>query len=486
MNDTIKKPSQKVLANTVAEKCLTFLKPFLKQLDRTLDLRLVRTLAGTVTSIIRHRQRPTALLLSELGAYLTEPEHAPAGTKRLANLVHSPRWNAQVVEDYLLEQGRASIEKELPFSPEGRVLCILDGSVAEKAESRQIEGLAPVISAKARRLERPRPKMGPGYYRGPPGKPIVVPGWHWVSVLLTRWAKVYERLPLTLGAWHWYTKPDTEGTNPTEDVPRQKESEANWAVLSRIVAAYGKEKLLHVWDRGLANGKWLGRVLDEQWHFVVRWKKGNKLRPTSAPSIGNTQASETARERDGVVAWRLTMRKKPWGHRQITNPRNPGQQVNVYYGAVPVCLVNREEPLWLVWARLGRETKRRRGGNEPWRLLTNEIVTIEKECWRIVEAYAARWQIEQVLRYGKSELGIESVRVKQWEARRKLLAIVSLVYAFLIEVLGDSTGSLLRQVLAWAHRTGRQAQSAWRPLYRLRLALSALWQRYTPNLQHFL
>jgi hypothetical protein len=38
-----------------------------------------------------------------------------------------------------------------------------------------MEGLAPVISAKARRLERPRPKMGKGYYRGPPGKPIVVP-----------------------------------------------------------------------------------------------------------------------------------------------------------------------------------------------------------------------------------------------------------------------------------------------------------------------
>jgi hypothetical protein len=97
-----------------------------------------------------------------------------------------------------------------------------------------------------------------------------------------------------------------------------------------------------------------------------------------------------------------------------------------------------------------------------------------------VEAYAARWQIEQVLRYGKSELGIKSVRVKQWEARSKLLAIVSLVYAFLIDVLGDSTGALLKRVLAWAHRTGRQAQSAWRPLYRLRMALSALWKN-TPR-----
>jgi hypothetical protein len=486
MYHTQKKSSSKALADTITAKCQIFLKPFLKQLDRSLDLRLVRTLANTVTAIVRHRQRSTALLLSELGTYLTDPQHAPAGTKRLANLVHSSHWQAQAVEDYLLEQGRHRIDSELPHSPEGRMLCILDGSVAEKAESSQAEGLVPVISSKARRLERPRPKMGPGYYRGPPGKPIVVPGWHWVSVLLTRWAKIADRSPLTLGAWHWYTKPRPESANSDPDIPSQSQFEANWSVLSRIVAAYGKERLLHVWDRWLGNGKWLGRVLEAQWHFVVRWKKGNKLRPATAPSIGHKEASQTAREKDGVLAWRLTMRKRPWGHRQITNPRNPGQLINVYFGAVPVYLLNREEPLYLVWVRLGRETKRRRGGSEPWRLLTNEIVTTEKECWRIGEAYAARWQIEQVLRYGKSELGIESIRVKQWEARRKLLAIVSLVYAFLIEILDDSTGSILKRVLAWAHRTGRQAQSAWRPLYRLRLALSALWQRYTPNFQHFL
>lgn len=463
MYDIKKKSSSKALASTITDQCQIFLQPLLKRLDHTLDIRLVRTLANTVTAIIRHRQRPTALLLSELGAYLTDPEHAPAGTKRLANLIHSHKWQAHDIEDYLLSAGQTRIEAELPFSPEGRVLCILDGSVAEKAESSQAEGLAPVISSKARRLERPRPKMGSGYYRGPPGKPIVVPGWHWVSVLLTRWAKASDRAPLTLGAWHWYTKPNAEAANLDPDIPSQNQFEANWAVVSRIVSAYGKERLLHVWDRWLGNGKWLARVLDHQWQFVVRWKKGNKLRPVGFPSLDNPQASQTAREKDGVVAWRLTMRKKPWGHRQINNPRNPQQQINVYYGAVPVYLLNRSEPLYLVWVRLGRGTKRRRGGNEPWRLLTNEIVTTEKTCWRIVEAYAARWQIEQVLRYGKSELGIESVRVKAWETRRKLLAIVSLVYAFLIALLADSTGHLLKQILAWAHRTGHQANTAWRP-----------------------
>ena len=81
------------------------------------------------------------------------------------------------------------------------------------------------------------------------------PGWHWVSVLLTRWARVYERRPLTLGVWYWYAKPSPDIDNAEENIPRQREAEANWTVLSRIVGACRKEKLLQVWDRDLANGQ---------------------------------------------------------------------------------------------------------------------------------------------------------------------------------------------------------------------------------------
>jgi len=79
MYNSKKKPQSQVIANNVTAKCFTFLRPFLKQLDRTLDLRLVHTLANTVAAIICYRQRPIVLLLSELGAYLTGAEHAPAG-----------------------------------------------------------------------------------------------------------------------------------------------------------------------------------------------------------------------------------------------------------------------------------------------------------------------------------------------------------------------------------------------------------------------
>ena len=108
------------LAAEVGEACWRFLQPLLRDLDTALDVRLVRTLATTVSALVRHRNRATALLLSGLGAYLAGPTQAPAGTKRLANLVHSPRWQAQIIDDWLLEQGRACVEREAARVPEGR------------------------------------------------------------------------------------------------------------------------------------------------------------------------------------------------------------------------------------------------------------------------------------------------------------------------------------------------------------------------------
>src|SRR5215831_11984815 len=146
------------LATELAQRCGAFLHPLLVQLDAQLDRRLVRTFAHSVCALVQHRHRALALLLSELGAYLAGPEHAPAGTKRLANLLHSPRWQAADLAAYLLEQGRAQVAAAAAQGPEGRALCILDGSVLEKPESVQAAGLTPVCSSKARRLRRPRPK----------------------------------------------------------------------------------------------------------------------------------------------------------------------------------------------------------------------------------------------------------------------------------------------------------------------------------------
>lgn len=53
-------------------------------------------------------------------------------------------------------------------------------------------------------------------------------------------------------------------------------------------------------------------------------------------------------------------------------------------------------PLWLVVARPG-------GGKEPWYLVTNSPVPSVDEGWRMIFAYARRWQIELAFRYTKCE-----------------------------------------------------------------------------------
>jgi hypothetical protein len=216
--------------------------------------------------------------------------------------------------------------------------------------------------------------------------------------------------------------------------------------------------------------------------FVVRWKKGNKLRPVDAASVGDDNASPYRQEEDGVLAWKLT-RMKSWGTRRLANPRIPNNPITVGFAAREVRLLHRKERLWLVVVRLGKLTKRRRGGTEPWRLLTNLPVRTEEECWRIAEAYGARWAIEQELRFGKSELGVESVRVRGWQPRAKLLSLAALAYSFLVQLLSDGTRQILSLILRWAHRTGRQAKDAYRSLYRLRAALANLWNKHTPSLQ---
>jgi hypothetical protein len=107
------------------------------------------------------------------------------------------------------------------------------------------------------------------------------------------------------------------------------------------------------------------------------------------------------------------------------------------------------------------------------------------EAWALVLDYARRWQIELVWRYSKSELAMESPRVWEWEVRLKLLLLATLAYAFLLHLLASSFEELRALVLRnWYHRTGKRYQEVAAPLYRLRSALSRLWQAAPPPGYH--
>src|SRR5262245_61405430 len=81
----------------MAQMLESFLSPLLLALDRVLDKRLVRTLVQCCVAIIRFRNHKQGLWLSELGSYLDgnpgQSRRAPAGTKRVGNLIRSLKWS---------------------------------------------------------------------------------------------------------------------------------------------------------------------------------------------------------------------------------------------------------------------------------------------------------------------------------------------------------------------------------------------------------
>lgn len=80
------------------------------------------------------------------------------------------------------------------------------------------------------------------------------------------------------------------------------------------------------------------------------------------------------------------------------------------------------------------------------------------------------------IRYHKSELAFESLRLLKWNARLKLMLIAALAYSYLLSFLPIQPGSLsLWLLLHFCPRTGKRSRDAPTPLYRLRLALSLFW-----------
>ncbi len=121
------------LGRALAGDLQQFLDPLLVELDERLDKRLVRTFAATVQAILQHRNPTCGLLLSELGGVLLSPEHAPAGTKRLSNLLRSTRWSSEQIDHFLHSQATSRLA-ELEAQGEDALL-LWDESVLEKPES---------------------------------------------------------------------------------------------------------------------------------------------------------------------------------------------------------------------------------------------------------------------------------------------------------------------------------------------------------------
>ncbi len=429
-------------AQEIAEMLETYLSPLLLVLDKVLDKRLVRTLVQCCVAIIRFRNNKQGLLLSELGSYMDGYSglsvNAPAGTKRVGNLIRSIKWSVLHIDRYLLEEAGKEVKH---LKEQGkRILCIWDGSVIEKPESSKLEGLCPVVSSKAKRLHRSRKGL---VFNFPPKKAITVTGMQWTGALITG---VEGMIKVALMSW-WTTK--------GEYATNLREHEE--AMLRKCVRQWG-DILLHIFDRGYASGPWIQVLQSLRVKFVIRWKKGH--------CFFNANGEEKK-------LWQIGQGKKYLAHKQIHDVHT-GEKMPCDIWWAPVWHAAYTYQLYVVKVRVKKKI---------WYLITNEPIRTENQAWEIVFAYRRRWQIETSFRYGKCELAMESPRLWSFENRLKLLGIVTLVYTFLLHLLDPAYRNLVQSVLRFkCHRTGKRCREVIAPLYRLRWAISRLWDDYHPAL----
>ena len=310
LKDNEKRQEKQVNSEKMEKLLLAFLSPLLHTLNQQIDRRLVSTFVGLVMAIFCHRHRHNGLLLSELGGHLLGAEDCRAGTKRLSNLLHSEKWKASLLSLFLWESGSRRVQE---IRESGDIpLAIWDESVLEKPESLKAERLCAVRSSQAHRLKR----IKPGFFNPPGGRPVFVPGFNWLQVLV-----IGRKGVPTLAHFRWWT---TRGEHKSSK--RKKERR----VLRKIDKLWGKE-VLHIWDRGFAGTPWLTIAFTHAARFIMRW-----------PKVFQLLDEEGHLKKPGQIS----KGKRSWEHRMLWDARKRCER-KVGVIAFPVCDAVHKQGLWL-------------------------------------------------------------------------------------------------------------------------------------------
>jgi len=306
-----------------------------------------------------------------------------------------------------------------------------DDSRVEKHESRVCEGLCSVWSSKAKRLTRIRP----GFFTPPTGR-ICVAGFKWTGVFLSHLGGVPSVCQMT-----WWTTRGKFKEDPDNIIFR----------LLRKLHQHLDQAVLHVLDRGYANEKMLRYLFHFKQDFVIRWKKNHLLNHIIKGCKKTHLLARSFKGRASRIV-RDKVRKKD-------------KHVTIAWAAVS----HSEYPDNQLYLIIVRD---KNNYNGPMYLITSLVIENAAQAWEIMFTYIHRWEAEQGFRFLKSEMGLESPRLWFWDNRMKLMAIVALVYDFLLRTLTNWKSWVQLFLRQWCHRTGKRYRNASIPLYRLRMAIS--------------
>ncbi len=402
--------------------------PVLEALDAQIDKRLVDTFFNLFVTILMFRNRAMGLLLTELGGYICGFDRAPAGTKRISNLLRSKKWSASLIDDYFFQR---TVDRIAQLREQGkRALMLWDDSRVEKHESWMAEGLCSVFSSKGQRLTRIRR----GFFTPPKGR-ICVPGFQWTGVFLSHLGGVPSVCQMS-----WWTTRGKFKEDPDNIIYR---------LLRKIHQHIGS--VVHVLDRGYANEKMLRYLFHFKQDFIIRWKKNHLLNHHDKGCKKTHLLARSFRGRKSKI-----VRDKA---------RDKNKHVTIDWA-----VVNHPEypdnQLYLIIVR------DKQNYNGPMYIITSLHIENATQAWEVLFSYMHRWEAEQGFRFLKSEMGLECPRLWFWDNRMKLMAIVALVYDFILRTLRNWKSWIQLFFRNWCHRTGKRYREASIPLYRLRMAIS--------------
>ena len=349
--------------------------------------------------------------------------------KRFFRLLHHPALKVAVIADWLLQ--RASQAWGNPADE----LVIVDGSALVKPYAKEMEHLT--------RVKNPLERQG-----GPKTVPVRPAD----SACGGYWMLLAVRTTLAKGMAHMLYWRVWSPEEPNFVSQNQIEEDFFASVTARV-----GQRAVFVLDRGLGRFALLGQLAAQGVRFVARL------------SIGR----DFAVDEEGMVHLRLLAYRLPLPYKRVVYDPYDNKEKLARYGYRKVKRPGIPGELTLVVQWLEGLPVRRADSvrGEPWLLLTNEPIRGEVEAWRIVAIYWRRMAVEETLRLLKSEVGLESFRVREFSAIQRVVALGMLVYGFLIELL-EMGGILVRTLCRLARWLGLKQEK--QTPYKLKWAISLL------------
>jgi len=282
---------------------------------------------------------------------------------------------ADCVRDWVIAQGAAHVGK--------RPLLIIDPSDIAKPYAEKMEYLARVRDGSKK-------EQADGY---------------WLCQVLAVNREAQRIVPLVNHLW-------------SQRAPGFKsENEEVLGCIDAVVARLG-QRGLWVMDRGGDRMKIFEPLVRLQQHFLIR------LRADRTLLLGHTPLAVLRIAEQCPLPYAESVRRQ--------NKDGSETRLTLEFGFRPVQLPGHTRQLWLLVIK--------GFGQEPLMLLTTEPLRNHRSVlWDMVQAYLARWRIEETLRFAKQAYQLEDVRVLGYQSLKNMMAMALLAMFFAMVHLGQQT-----------------------------------------------